>query len=866
MLRQSSNIENKLISKKFLKINHKNYITLLEEDSLINLKISLYKTLAPIQEEIIGREIDKIFQDFIPDSNADILKTMITQCQNMFNTKYKGDITKFFEDLKTSLDNIIQKNYNMEFYFFNNNIEELALVLVYSYLELSDFIFDRNITKTKYKINTYKDFIKAIDNLLDKNVDVIKRYRDNLNGKNSFSSDLTRSSFSSVNNNNNNSNNNNNNSHHPNHISSLNNSSRLMNSSAVYEREFLFTKRPKQNLTNSALFNYTQSHINQIKQDFELPIEFVILLNKFQTVKRLKIFVPNKINDLSAFLLVLSNIEWLFPNLFEIELDLSMGNLHGEFYDSYYNTYRKEKLYGFRKYSRDLNRGNSTNMTYTELIKQNRHHLDLLIIYSYYISKLDKIKILILNFPESLQLEISEALKLSHLNLTNLHLLSLFTNIQNLYQLSLDFNSLDYVSFQKMISIIFKNNQMKCLKLNLFGGEEYGNYSSNGLFKLSSIFNLNLKTGINGFNKVESEYLYFDSFAAESDILNKLLKNFEENLENLFYVLQLKMALSDLQIKADLPRIISNSDKYVLVFHKFLFDIFRMLNNTEDNSSIHTLKVIIPYLPFDNRKYPTISKFFKTVNFNENPKLEKFTNLSIHLRFNKVFHLENIIHHRLKFLQIGDLDSDTFADLTKYFTSYEFRKNSQLNTLNLSLSNIINDYQSVKYELDSFLSSEKPQNLKEIFFNSSLILNEDEIKRIYKFINYDTVEKYSFTFSKKCNEIFLNVARMNGNSSENESVKSSRNLSTTGKNTSDKSFSSDSENPQLFYKIENKKINSKIINLIQMILIYKMKNSNNSNRSILNYFNKFLFSEKIYKGVRDYLLNYEKKEIQIVFK
>ena len=141
-------------------------------------------------------------------------------------------------------------------------------------------------------------------------------------------------------------------------------------------------------------------------------------------------------------------------------------------------------------------------------------------------------------------------------------------------------------------------------------------------------------------------------------------------------------------------------------------------------------------------------------------------------------------------------------------------------------------------------------------------LNEDEIKRIYKFINYDTVEKYSFTFSKKCNEIFLNVARMH--SSENESVKSSIILSSAEKIFSEKSSCSDSECPQLFYKIENKKVNTKIMNLIQ--IIYRLKISNNFNMRNLDYLNKFLFSEKIYKNVRDYLLNYEKKEIQIVFK
>jgi hypothetical protein len=49
--------ETKIIKIPFIKIDHRNKFSNIDEESLINLKISLYTTLASIEEEIIGREI-----------------------------------------------------------------------------------------------------------------------------------------------------------------------------------------------------------------------------------------------------------------------------------------------------------------------------------------------------------------------------------------------------------------------------------------------------------------------------------------------------------------------------------------------------------------------------------------------------------------------------------------------------------------------------------------------------------------------------------------------------------------------------------------------------------------------------------------
>jgi hypothetical protein len=683
--------ETKIIKIPFIKIDHRNKFSNIDEESLINLKISLYTTLASIEEEIIGREINKLFDRFIPN-DTDTFKININLCKQYYEKYYLQPNIEFkiLEELKLSLDNIINRNYNMEFFFFPSYVDELSKVLVYSFLELSNANYFLTSYNRNYKITNHKQFMKIVEKIFDRNFDVIKRYRE---------ADQSNTD--------------------PRRMSVCSNSTQSSNTSG------------------GTLFSYKySSNINE----FQIPIEMIILINKFQTIKKLKLFIPNKIEDMLPYILILLNIDWLFPNLFEVELDLSNGPLNRDLYEQFviknsvmlFSPTREKKVISRKSI---INSSRSKGNDYNEIIRHFKTNFELIVVFSFFISKMEKLKILNIIYPDSFHNEIMEALKYSDVYLVNFTFLNFFTPISKLFQLNVEFNSLDTVSFEKVLSLFHKNNDLKSFKINLFAGDEH--YTPNALLKLCSALNLNLTQFFSKKSFSDSLYNSRDFDADVEDFLVlKLLDTFEENLEKFFFIFQNKLNLCEFQLKAELPRIISSNENYISVFHKFIFNILALLNN--ENCSLQTLKINIPFLSFDNRKFPGISKFLDLVNLRD--KQKKLYNLSIHLHFNKLNNLSNILSQHLKFLNIGDLDLETFSHFLNFFGSdleekNSFKKTSQLTGLHLHLSNTLFDSKLVFPELLNFLTKNIPFALREFTLMSNTIPSKEDFIKLYSTIN-----------------------------------------------------------------------------------------------------------------------------------
>ena len=76
---------------------------------------------------------------------------------------------------------------------------------------------------------------------------------------------------------------------------------------------------------NIKMFKY-----KQLKNGYCLPIEIIILLNKFQSIKKINLSIEGiekEKNQIYNYLIILFNIEWLFPNAIEIELNLKNNEL-----------------------------------------------------------------------------------------------------------------------------------------------------------------------------------------------------------------------------------------------------------------------------------------------------------------------------------------------------------------------------------------------------------------------------------------------------------------------------------------------------------------------------------------------------------
>lgn len=762
----SSDYKNYGNNNNFIKIDRHNSLKFVDEDDLRNIKISLFQTLASIEEEIVGKEINKLFDKLLPNNN-DVFKISINLSKEYYQNNYVNSYLEFklLEDVKNSLDSIINKKYNMEFFFFQSNLDELFKVLVYSYLDLSNSTYFFTSFNKKYKINTQSEFLREIEKILERNIDIIKRYRQEKENLNS-----SRSSFSSGS-------------------------------------------------------TYSYKYSSNSNNDLEIPKEMIILMNKFQTIKKIVLFVPNQIEDFIPYLLVLININWLFPNLFEVELDISNGPFTREIYEVFVenlNSSLKNKIVNVNLRKSFIEKETKL---YLDTIKANKNTLILITVYSYFISKMEKLKIFNLIFPCSFGPEITECLKLYDVFMINFQFYNFFIPICDLFQLNVEFNSLDSKAFEKILSLFHKNNYLKSFKINLFTGEEH--YSIQALLKLSSYLNINISQYYSNKTKSITNSLYdYNDYNDEFELflLNKLLEFYEENLINFFFIFQTKLNLFDFHIKADLPRNIVSNDHYVCMFHKLIFNFFSILNN--ENSPLHTLKIELPNLSFDNRKYPGISKFFNIIKLRD--KQINLYNLNLILNFVKVNNISNVCSKYMKFIQIGYFDVDTFVNFVNLFkTDEDFRKNSKLEGLQIYLTSTVFNPKKVIEAMKEFFINYCPKNLREFSLNTNLFLEKNDFIEIFNFLNKDRIERVNLEFNKKCMDDYLNVKNNN-------------------------------KLPELFFRMENRKLNSNIFFLLEGIY----RNKSKSNQQFLRH---SILNKKIFNKIQMFLEVYEQKSIKINF-
>ena len=117
-------------------------------------------------------------------------------------------------------------------------------------------------------------------------------------------------------------------------------------------------------------------------------------------------------------------------------------------------------------------------------INKYKLYLEMIMIYSYYLSKyLKMIKKLNIYFHTPYSYEICQYLNMN-LNFDNSHFLIFAKEIENLTEAAFSFNSLDDKSFQYIIGIISNNNNITSLKLSFFTPDI--NYYDYSLFNLCS--------------------------------------------------------------------------------------------------------------------------------------------------------------------------------------------------------------------------------------------------------------------------------------------------------------------------------------------------------------------------------------------
>jgi len=370
---------------------------------------------------------------------------------------------------------------------------------------------------------------------------------------------------------------------------------------------------------------------------------------------------------------------------------------------------------------------------YDELVNENKFILELLciVVLGFLRLKIKNLE-LIINDCYYREFVYSFALITSSSNSSknNFHILDFFIEkMKELESFNIEFNSLDYLTFNKLLSVIKNNKKIESLQISFFSSSI--SYSSQYLYKLYQ----------QNFEKKEIEK---GISSPESFLLNEFLPYFVENFEVLFQLIKLKMNnFKILSFIFDIPEIISVRKRYLIVILKFILNIFFLIDNPK--SKIKKLKVISPKTFLDTKSFIEIEDIFESIDLNKsNNTIEELT---VQLQFYRISNLKNIIYHNLINLRIGEIDIFTLRELIKYLCSYNFYKISSLQYLTIGILNHIIKYtKEIKY-LFNELFSIKIKTLKELNVYSNI--NIDNKNNFYNIFINNWIPNCTLTLNEK---------------------------------------------------------------------------------------------------------------------
>ena len=374
---------------------------------------------------------------------------------------------------------------------------------------------------------------------------------------------------------------------------------------------------------------------------------------------------------------------------------------------------------------------------YDEMIGKNREILELIYIVCLGILRLKNLKNLDLIMNDCYYKEFINlfgqfySLSKSSKTLNNFHLLNNFIKkMKHLQKFNIEFNSLDYLSFYKLLSILKRNELINSLQISFF--------SSLIIYSPQYIYKVFLQ------NKGKPELNKNDIFNLESYLLHELLPFFIENLEVLFELIKSKMENYEiLSFNFDVPDIIAVQERYLIGITKFILNILFLLDNRK--SKIKKLVILSPKTILDSRSILNIEEFIETIDIDNKNKIIK--ELSIQMQIYNINNLKNIISHNLMNLKIGEMDIITLRGLSKYLCSFGFFRLSSLKSLTIGLLNSITSFtKEIEYLLNEIFSN-KIKTLKEINIYSNIFIKEQ--KKLYQILENNWISSCILTINEK---------------------------------------------------------------------------------------------------------------------
>ena len=351
---------------------------------------------------------------------------------------------------------------------------------------------------------------------------------------------------------------------------------------------------------------------------------------------------------------------------------------------------------------------------YDDIVDKNRKILELFCIVILGILRVKKFKNFDLIINDCYSKEYINSFGRSYENkklpssINNFHILNFFIKkMQVLHDFNIEFNSLDYLTFYNLLSLIQKNEELVSFQISFFSS--LITYTPQYLYKLYTQ-NLDKK-------EISSSRMY----SPESSLLNELLPYFVENLEALFELIRTKIDKFEiLSFNFDIPEIIAINQRYLLVILKFILDILFLVDNHK--SLIKKLVILSPKTILDSRHMLSIENIIDSINMDVNNR--QINELSLQFQFYQIKSINNFVSHNLTSLKLGDMDIPTLKVLTQFLCSYKFFQTSNLRTLTIGLLYFITYFNKEIEFIFNEIFSIKIKTLIEITVYSNIIIKD----------------------------------------------------------------------------------------------------------------------------------------------
>ena len=809
----------------YIKINHKNKIEEEGSEEHIQQLIFFSNALTVENENNIGKEMNKFFNLILNENKeGEALKVNIAISNRLYRDKNINNII-----------NLILNEKEATYIVLNDELSEnISLILANIYQKI----------KNSYKISNFDELLKKINNYNFFEEDILKRYLINKNQNDIFRTQKSTDFIININ---------------RYTVNESNKKKGNININNVDNDRVTIIKSPKKNRYNKKMINNNfndDEYIYEFKEfekdkDLELPPEMIILRRKFQKVKKMKLIINNKnrgnynpfssnsfnssqnninissndnnnINDnLNNFTLrkkdidnnifVLLNLNWLFPQLIEIEIDLSDENIIKDQINLY-----KSELLNFSKIikralkktnyisektkekinfdplrgsifpnifqtddntsnnqsslSLDINEYNKDDNNFSEeiindntIIVNNNKDINIIENNNNLFNNFD---IFIKKYQYVLQMIIiygffiSKIPKLFFCNFTfPFNLEKEIIRMLQINQIFIpEYNFLSFLSDMQMIRITIDFNSLDnkafqeilslLFKNNNLHICQLNFFPSENYFESELLFKLLQDCNPNyKFTKFNKTIIHEIEPYEDIDIF--LLKKLSE-----YFEININKLFQTLCIRSTVSELslIFNIPSIINKIDYYLIIILKLIMNlfiVIDNTKLNLTSFIIQAnnFRFDSKKYPFLIEFLDKIYIFSNKEL-RLSKLTFQMRFINITNIYRIIPYNINELSIGEFDCESFLYFVEYITSSEFSVHSKLNKLKINLSNTVLFMNDIfDYLLKLF--TEYPKNLKEISIDTDLNISLKQLNMLLNCTNYNTIENIFMTFSKK---------------------------------------------------------------------------------------------------------------------